>query len=80
MCYYDIPEDFCLRLEHLLPTEDSPRGGRPAGDVRTFLNAVHWILLTASYMTGSIWGIWGAENRIFLFQVLAEKRISEGYP
>ena len=27
MCYYDIPEDLWLRLEPILPTEGSPRGG-----------------------------------------------------
>ena len=48
MCYYDIPEDLWLRLEPLLPTEGSPRGGRPIGDVRNFLNAVHWMLRTGS--------------------------------
>lgn len=48
MCYYDIPEDLWLRLEPILPTEGSPRGGRPIGDVRNFLNAVHWMLRTGS--------------------------------
>ena len=48
MCYYDIPEDIWLRLEPILPTEGSPRGGRPIGDVRNFLNAVHWMLRTGS--------------------------------
>ena len=48
MCYYDIPEDLWLRLEPILPTEGSPRGGRPTGDVRNFLNAVHWMLRTGS--------------------------------
>ena len=46
MCYYDIPEDLWLRLEPILPTEGSPRGGRPTGDIRNFLNAVHWMLRT----------------------------------
>ena len=48
MCYYDIPEDLWLRLEPILPTEGSPRGGRPTGDVRNFLNAVHRMLRTGS--------------------------------
>ena len=48
MCYYDIPEDLWLRLEPILPREGSPRGGRPTGDVRNFLNAVHWMLRTGS--------------------------------
>ena len=48
MCYHDIPEDLWLRLEPILPTEGSPRGGRPIGDVRNFLNAVHWMLRTGS--------------------------------
>ena len=48
MCYYDIPEDLWLRLEPILSTESSPRGGRPIGDVRNFLNAVHWMLRTGS--------------------------------
>ena len=48
MCYYDIPEDLWLRLEPILPTECSPRGGRPTGDIRNFLNAVHWMLRTGS--------------------------------
>lgn len=48
MSYYDIPEDLWLRLEHILPSEGSPHGGRPAGDVRTFLNAVHWMLRTGA--------------------------------
>ncbi len=48
MCYYNMPQDLWLKLDPLLPTEGSPRGGRPAGDIRNFLNAVHWLLRTGA--------------------------------
>ena len=44
MIYGCISERLWEQLEPLLPTEGSPYGGRPPGDVRFFLNAVHWIL------------------------------------
>ena len=44
MIYGCISERLWEQLEPLLPTEGSPRGGRPPGDTRNFLNAVHWIL------------------------------------
>ncbi len=83
MCYYDIPEDLRLRLEPLLPTEGFPRGGRPTGDVRNFLKAVHWMLSDAANrisMASFAGEIWFVENCIFPFQASAEKRISEGCP
>ena len=75
MCYYDIPEDLWLRLEPILSTEGSPRGGRPIGDVRNFLDAANRISM-ASFARE----IWFVENRIFPIQALAEKRISDCYP
>lgn len=48
MSYYDIPESLWQKLEQILPVEGSPRGGRPAGDIRIFLNAIHWMLRTGA--------------------------------
>lgn len=49
MCdYYDIPDEIWDAFECILPTEGSPKGGRPAGDLRNFLNALHWILRTGA--------------------------------
>ncbi len=49
MCdYYDIPDETWDAFECILPTEGSPKGGRPAGDLRNFLNALHWILRTGA--------------------------------
>jgi len=80
MCYYDIPEDLWLRLEPILPTEGSPRGGRPTGDVRNFLNAVTLDAANRLSMASFAREIWFVENRIFPIQALAEKRISDCYP
>ena len=44
MIYGYISEELWEQLEPLLPAEGSPHGGRPPGDVRNFLSAVHWIL------------------------------------
>ena len=46
--YYNIPEALWENLKLILPTEGSPKGGRPTGDVRNFLNAIHWILRSGS--------------------------------
>jgi len=44
--YYDMPDPIWEVIESILPTEGSPKGGRPAGDLRNFLNALYWILCT----------------------------------
>lgn len=44
MNYGIISDRLWAQLEPLLPTEGSPYGGRPPGDIRNFLNAIHWIL------------------------------------
>ena len=80
MCYYDIPEDLWLRLEPILPTEASPRGGRPTGDVRNFRNAVCTLdAANRISMASFAREIRFVENCIFPFQALAEKRISNCY-
>lgn len=48
MSYYDISDELWQRLEPLLPQEGSPKGGRPAQDKRTFINAIVWLLRTGS--------------------------------
>ena len=48
MNYYAISDKHWERLSHILPTEGSPKGGRPAKNVRTFINAIIWLLRTGS--------------------------------
>jgi transposase len=48
MSYTDLSDDTWQRLEAVLPVEGSPKGGRPANDARTFINAVIWILRTGA--------------------------------
>ena len=40
MCHTDISDETRQRPEPFLPLEGSPRGGRPARDKRTFMNAI----------------------------------------
>ena len=46
--YYDLPDEIWNAIKEILPTEGSPKGGRPSGDLRNFLNALHWILRTGA--------------------------------
>ena len=48
MCYTDISDETWQRLEPVLPLEGSPKGGRPAKDKRTFINAIIWLLRTGA--------------------------------
>jgi len=45
---YAIPPEIIDKIQDFLPTEGSPKGGRPTGDIKNFLNALHWILRTGS--------------------------------
>ena len=48
MSYYDLSDELWQRLEPVLPTEGSPKGGRPAKDQRVFVNAIVWLLRTGA--------------------------------
>jgi len=48
MSYYDLSDELWQRLEPVLPVEGSPKGGRPAKEQRTFVNAIIWILRTGA--------------------------------
>ena len=48
MCYTEISDETWQRLEPVLPLEGSPKGGRPAKDKRTFINAIIWLLRTGA--------------------------------
>ncbi|WP_083517899.1 transposase [Desulfomicrobium orale] len=48
ICYTDISDETWQRLEPVLPLEGSPKGGRPAKDKRTFINAIIWLLRTGA--------------------------------
>lgn len=48
MTYYEIPDDLWRKLEPILPTEGSAKGGRPARDKREFINAIVWMLRTGA--------------------------------
>ena len=48
MSYYDLSDKLWQRLEPVLPTEGSPKGGRPAKDQRVFVNAIVWLLRTGA--------------------------------
>lgn len=48
MNYYDLPEKIWQQLKEILPMEGSVKGGRPAGAVQNFFNALHWMLKTGA--------------------------------
>lgn len=45
---YNLPENTWKNLQPYLPKEGSSKGGRPAGDIRIFLNALYWIMKTGA--------------------------------
>jgi len=48
MDYCSIPLSLWQRIKEILPTEGSPKGGRPCGDLLTFITALLWILKTGA--------------------------------
>lgn len=68
MCYCDIPQDLWLKLEPILPTEGSPRGGRPAGDIGNFFNVVTLAASNRRFMASLVKCIWAVETVCFRFR------------
>lgn len=48
MYYCDLSDELWTLIQGILPKEGSLKGGRPPGDVRTFINAIHWIVRTGA--------------------------------
>jgi len=45
---YAVKDETWQLLKPTLPTEGSPKGGRPARDKREFINAIVWLLRTGA--------------------------------